>query len=169
MDAQTGDYDVKGRDLRQAFAGFGRIPLSDTAIWSLSLAESTLPDNHIGFEAWIAYVAEADCGLLELQEWCIGLARTLATMKPMMGKRRRLLVEKWREEWGAQAALDGLTLAVMPKHRHERVPSLRSRADEFCIDRQPYKRIRNLVHSAVLQQMAQFEDALGWAVRIQRH
>lgn len=170
MEAQeVGDYDVRGRDLRQYYAGFGRLPLSDSAIWSLSLADSTLPDNHIGSAAWLAYIAEADCGLLELQDWAIGLGRCLATMKPLLNKRHRLIVEDWREDWGAQASLDGMTLAVMPAHKHAAVPSLRSRAEEFGIGRRPYQRIRNLVHGAVIMQMAQFEDALCWAVRIQRH
>jgi len=85
------DYTLKGRDLRQLFAGFGRIPLNDSAIWSLSLATSTLPPGHIGYAAWITFVADVDCHAEALAQWVKDLARCMATVKPLLGKRRRLL------------------------------------------------------------------------------
>jgi hypothetical protein len=160
------DYQVKGRDLRQLYAPFCRRPLGDQAIWCLSLASSTLPDNHIGYQAWITDTADTDCHLAELREWCKGLAATAATLKPLLGKRRRLLVESYRQDWGDQAALDGLLLALKGK---DAVPSLDSRADQFKCRWQAYGKIRGLVAGCVLMQMAQYEDALAWAVKVQRH
>lgn len=158
-------YDIRGRDLRQAFAGFGRIPLNDSAIWSLSLAQSTMPAGHVGFEAWITHVADVDCHGQKLADWVRALARCMATVKPLLGQRRRLLVASYETAWGDQAALDGLTLALYgPAHVEGHV----SRANEFGCHRDAYRRLRDLIAGCVLMQAAQFEDALGWAVRLQR-
>jgi hypothetical protein len=166
MDAQEyGDYTIKGRDLRQLYAGFGRRPLSDGAVWALSLADSTMPLPHIGYQAWITCVADVDCHGEELAAWVKGLAGCMATVKPLLGKRRRLLVTKYRQDWGDQAALDGLTLAL---YGPGSVTPVQTRALAFDCDRDAYRRIRDLVAGAVLVQLAQFEDALGWAVSVQR-
>ena len=160
------DYTVRGRDLRQLYAPFTRRPLGDQAIWCLSLASSTLPDHHIGYQAWITDTADTDCHMAELAEWCKGLAETAATLKPLLGKRRRLLVESYRKDWGDQAALDGLVLALRGKGS---VPSLDSRAAEFGCVLRAYGRIRGIVAGCVVLQMTQYESALEWAVRIQKH
>lgn len=162
---EQGDYDIRGSDIRQLYAGFGRIPLSDSAIWSLSLAQSAMPANSIGFEAWITYVADADCHGERLAEWVKGLAAAMAGMKPLLGKRRRALVLSYAPEWGNQAALDGLSLALWGD---KAVPGYDARADQFGCRWQAYKRIRDLVRAVVTMQMLQFESALAWAVRLQR-
>ena len=160
------DYSIKGRDLRQLYAPFCRRPLGDQAIWCLSLASSTLPDNHIGYAAWITDTADTDCHLAELRAWCKSLAETAATLKPLLGKRRRLLVESYRKDWGDQAAVDGLVLALKGK---DAIPPASDRATQFdCLVR-PYVRIRGLVAGCVVLQMTQYESALEWAVKIQRH
>ena len=165
-EAVQADYAVKGRDLRQLYAPFCRRPLGDQAIWCLSLASSTLPENHIGYAAWITDTADTDCHTRELEEWCKSLAETAATLKPLLGKRRRLLVESYRKDWGDQAALDGLVLALRGK---DAIPAASDRATQFdCLVR-PYVRIRGLVAGCVVLQMTQYESALEWAVRIQRH
>lgn len=169
MDAREvskGDYDIRGRDIRQLYAGFGRKPLGDGAIWALSLAQSTMPPNSIGFEAWITFVADADCHGEKLRDWATGLARCMATVRPLLGKRRRLLVTKFEPSWGDQAALDGLTLALFGPAK---VPAILARSEEYGCSREAYRRIRDLIAGVVLFQIAQFEDALAWAVRIQRH
>lgn len=163
MDAHS--YDIRGRDLRQLYAGFSRLPLSDEAVWSLSLAQSTLPPEHIGYAAWITFVADTNCFAERLRDWVIGLARCMATVKPLLGRRRRLLVNSYEPTWGDQAALDGLSLALYgPKH----VAGATARAQEFNCGRDAYRRIRDLIAGAVLMQLWQYEDALGWAVRLQR-
>jgi len=161
-----GDYQVKGRDLRQLYAPFCRRPLGDQAIWCLSLASSTLPDKHIGYQAWITDTADTDCHAAELSAWCKSLAETAATLKPLLGKRRRLLVESYRKDWGDQAALDGLSLALRGKSS---VPTLDSRAEQFGCRWQAYGRIRGLVAGCVVLQMTQYESALEWAVKVQKH
>lgn len=160
------DYSIRGRDLRQLYAPFCRRPLGDQAIWCLSLASSTLPDHHIGYQAWITDTADTDCHMAELAHWCKSLAETAATLKPLLGKRRRLLVESYRKDWGDQAALDGLVLALRGKGS---VPTAEDRAEHFGIHRDPYKRIRGLVAGCVILQMTQYESALEWAVRVQKH
>ena len=159
-------YDIRGRDLRQLYAGFGRLPLNDGAVWALSLASSTLPPNHIGFAAWITYVADVDCHGERLAQWVKDLARAMATCAPLLGKRRRQLVTSYETRWGDQAALDGLTLAL---YGPTKVKGHVERSDEFGCHRDAYKRIRDLIAGAVLLQLAQYEDALGWAVKVQRH
>ena len=164
MDAQH-SYDIKGRDLRQLYAGFGRLPLTDGAIWALSLADSTLLPGHIGYKAWITYVADVDCHGEELAEWAKGLALAMSQVRPLLSKRRRLLVTRYDRKWGDQAALDGLQIAL---YGIGSVTPVQTRALAFDCDSDAYRRIRDLVAGAVLVQLAQFEDALGWAVGVQR-
>ena len=163
--AVQADYAIRGRDIRQLYAGFGRIPLSDGAIWSLSLAQSAMPENHVGYQAWITHVADADCHAERLAEWVKSLARCMATVRPLIGKRRRLLVNSYETTWGDQAALDGLQMAL---YGPERVPGHVTRADEFGCHRDAYRRIRDLLAGVVVMQMQQYESALAWAVGVQR-
>ena len=160
-----GDYTDRKRDLRTYYAQFGRRPLSDSAVWSLSLADSTLPEGHIGFRAWITYVAGVEAHCVELQRWAVGLGATASRMRPKRGQRRRQYVEGYRHEWGRQASLDGLNLVMFGQ---DSVPSLTSRADEFGTTRESYAKVRALVGGAVALQLWQFEDALDWATRMQR-
>lgn len=165
MDAQ-GDYHIKARDLRQLFAGFGRIPLSDSAIWSLSLAQSAMPPNHIGYEAWITLVADVDCHGEHMAAWAKSLAGSMANLKPLLGRQRRdPLVRSYRAEWGDQAALDGLSIALWG---HNSVAGYDARAEAFKCRWQAYKRVRDLIAGVVTMQMHQYENALGWAVHLQR-
>jgi len=140
--------------------------LSDEAIWALSLASSVLPENHIGFELWITDVAGVDCHDEKIQGWCKSLGKAVAELAPLLGKRRRVLVESYRPEWGDVAAMDGLQLAMMGK---DSVKGIEARAKELDCRPQAYTRIRNLVAGSVVLQMQQFESQLAWAVRIQRY
>ena len=157
------DFDVRGRDLRQAYAGFCRAPTTDAANWALCSASSHLPDGHIGFEAWITDVAGADVYMPGLIRWAKRLAWCAACLKPRMGVRRRRMIEGYRSDWGNQAALDGLQLALTGK-----CPSANLRAIEFGIHRDGYRRLRNFVAGAVLLQASQFESELAIAVREER-
>lgn len=162
------DYDLRGQDLRQAYARFGRIPLSDAAVWSLSLAQSVVNESlpqHMGYQAWITDVAGVDSFAPELTQWACALADTFATVKPKLKQRSRLLVENYSSDWGHSAALDGVKLALFGKLS---VPSVRERAEQHGCKREAYQRIRNLIAGCLLLQAWQFEDALGWAVRLQR-
>jgi hypothetical protein len=166
MTTETGCYDVRGRDIRQLYAGFCRITMREDLIWCLSLASSVRPDNHIGFELWITDVAGVTCHDNKIEEWCKSLGRTIATMSPLLGKRRRVLVPSYKPEWGDKAAIDGLQMALLGK---KSVKGLRARAEELGCGWEAYKRIRNLVAGSVILQMDQFEEDLKWATRIQKN
>lgn len=157
------DYAVKGRDLRQAFSGFARLPMSDAAIWSLSQACAELPPNHMGYAAWITEVAGADCHMPELIRWSKRLAFTAACLKPRMGVRRRRMVEGYTREWGDQAALDGLQLALTGS-----CTSGVWQAERLGVHRDSYRRLRNFVAGALALQSQQFESELAIAVRANR-
>ena len=155
-----GDYQIKRKDLRQYYASFGNIPLSDKAVWNLSLADSVLPDHHIGFKAWISCVAGVTCHRYELQQWCMSLASQIAIMKPKWGVRAVTFCPSYEHNWGEQASLDGLTQALLDKS-----PSVLSRCTEFGCDRRDYTKIRNFVAGAVIAAMWQYEEQLIWAFR----
>jgi len=72
-------------------------------------------------------------------------------MSPGGANRRHWTASRWR--------CTGLTLSS----RYV------SRASEFGCSREAYKRVRDLIAGVVLLQIAQYEDALGWAMRVQRH
>lgn len=158
-----GDWTVKGRDLRQAYAGFCRVPLGDAAIWSLSQASSQLPTQHIGFQVWITEIAGADTHMAAIVRWAKRLAWCASCLKPRMGVRRRRMVEGYRADWGDQAALDAVQLALTGS-----CPSARTQSEHFQIHRDGYKRLRNFVAGALVLQSSQFESELAIAVRNNR-
>ena len=118
------------------------MPLTDGAIWALSLADSTLLPGHIGYKAWITYVADVDCHWEELAEWAKGLALAMSQVRPLLSKRRRLLVTRYDRKWGDQAALDGLHIAL---YGIGSVNPVQTRSLAFECDRDAYRRIRDPV------------------------
>lgn len=159
------DYDIRGSDLRQYYASFTRRALPDGAIWRLSLASSCLPQEHPGYMAWLTLVSGTDRFCVELQDWAVGLGATVAAMKPKRGQRAVTFVPSYRHEWGRQASLDGLYMALWGD---ESVPAILARADAFGCDRDAYKRVRDFVAGAILLGIWQYEDALRWAHRVAR-
>ena len=157
------DRDIRGPDLRSYYAAFGRRALPDGAIYALSVASSALPDGHIGYDAWMTQVAGVPFFADSLKEWAISLARTAATLRPLLGKRRVQLVKSYRDDWGRQAALDGLCLALFGGSE---VPGLEARSVEFGCRWQAYKRIRDIVAGCVSWQADEYEAALVWATRL---
>lgn len=157
--------DIKGSDLRSYYAGFTRRALPEGALWRLSLATSCLPDGHPGYKVWLTMVSGTERFVVELQDWAIGLAETIARMKPRLRKRAREYVPSYDTAWGKQAALDGLCMAIFGA---EKVPAVAARADELNCDRDAYKRIRDFVAGALLLAQWQYEDSLRWAHRIAR-
>lgn len=159
------DYDIKGRDLRSYYAGFTRRALPDGAIWRLSLASSVLPQGHPGYMVWMTSVSGTERFTIELQDWAIGLGATVAAMKPKLRKRARMYVSSYEPEWGKQASLDGLCIALCGAGC---VPATSAQAEAFGCDRDAYKRIRDFVAGALILAAWQYEDALRWAHRVAR-
>ena len=159
------DYSIKGRDIRQYYAGFCRRALPDGAVWRLSLASSCLPSGHPGYMVWLTKTAGTERFAPQLWDWAVGLGATVARMKPRLRTRRRTFVASYEHEWGRQASIDGLTVAI---HGRSTVPSILARADEFGCDRDAYQRIRDFVTGALLLAEWQFEDALVWAHKVAR-
>jgi hypothetical protein len=115
-------------DLRGYYAAFGRRQLPDAAHYTAAVADSTLPDNHVGYDLWITWVAEVPFFERSLIEWAEGLGELAATLKPRIGERRRTFVESYRPEWGRQASRDGLRIAILGPNF---VPGLQTRATEL--------------------------------------
>ena len=161
----AGDYDLRGSDLQTYYAQFGRRAMSDAAIWALAKAEMEMPANHIGFKAWITCVAGVESYCPELQRWAVGLAATVARMKPRLRKNARRFVVSYRPEWGRQAAIDGLSIALFGA---DTVPSIQSRATTLGCDWDAYQRLRDFVAGAVVMQMVEYQSELAWAVKVER-
>jgi hypothetical protein len=130
------------------------------------VADSTLPDGHVGYDLWITWVAEVPFFERSLIAWAEGLGELAATLKPRIGERRRTYVESYRPEWGQQASRDGLRMAILGPNF---VPGLQTRATELGCRWQAYKKVRDFVAGAALMQMQQFEAQLNWATRLKRH
>jgi hypothetical protein len=161
---EVGDYDVRGTDLRAYYASFTRRALPEGALWRLSLASSCLPEQHPGYKAWLTMVSGTDRFCPDLQAWAVGLGATIARMKPKLRMRSRQYVASYGHEWGRQASLDGLCVALFGSEP----ASLRERADELGCDREAYQRIRDFVAGAIVLAAWQYEDALRWAHRVAR-
>lgn len=158
-------YDIRGTDLRSYYACFTRRALPDGAIWRLSLASSCLPEGHPGYMAWLTLVSGTDRFGPKLHDWALGLAATIAVMKPKLRTRARTYVASYDHTWGRQAAVDGLNFAL---YGEKAIPSIRQQAECFGCDREAYGRIRNFVAGAIVMTMQQYEDALQWAHKVAR-
>lgn len=150
-----GDWNVRGQDLQQYFAGFGRRLMPDRAIWTLSLAASTLPDHHIGCEAWLTCVSGIDTHCVTLQRWVAGLS-----LHFIRGRGRPA---RAKHGWHQRAALDGLIAAIFG-HTSLRATTT-ERAQQFEMNPNAYVRMRRLIQGLVELQMSQFEQALIWAAK----
>jgi hypothetical protein len=157
---EVGCYGIKTPDLAQIFAPFGRRPMPDWAIWSLSLAQSCQPEGSVGFEVWISRASGSDIHTVKLREWARGLAETLATVKPKINRRHRLLFETYSPVWGNAAADDAVELAITG-----RCPPTASQADKYGVHRKCYARMRGLIAGFMDMQAWQYQDALAWAVK----
>lgn len=153
-------------DLRGYYAAFGRRQLPDAAHYTAAVADSTLPDTHVGYELWITWVADVPFFRDELEQWAEGLGELAATLKPRLGERHRTYVESYRPEWGRQASRDGLEMAIKGPNY---VPGLETRATQLNCRWQAFRKIRNFVAGAAIVQMQQFEGQLLWATRLKRH
>ena len=153
-------------DLRGYYAAFGRRQLPDAAHYAAAVADSTLPDSHVGYELWITWVADVPFFAAELQEWAEGLGELAATLKPKLGDRHRTYVESYRPEWGRQASRDGLRIALLGPNF---VPGLQTRATQLSCRWQAFRKVRDFVAGAAIMQIQQFESQLLWATRLKRH
>lgn len=158
------DYAIKGRDLRQYYAGFCRRALPEGAVWRLALAASCLPTEHPGYKVWMTKTAGTERFGPDLWDWAIGLGATVATMKPRLKTRRRTFVASYDHAWGRHASIDGLNLAIYGKTQ----AAVSARAEQFGCDRDAYQRVRDFVAGALLLSEWQFEDALAWAHKVAR-
>lgn len=163
---EVGDYDLKTADLRTYYAGFCRRALPDGSIWRLSLASSCLPEGHPGYMVWLTMVSGTDRFGPKLHDWAMGLAATIAVMKPRLKTRARTYVASYDHAWGRQAAADGLNIAL---YGSKSVPSIRQQAEALECDREAYGRIRNFVAGSLLLASDQYEDALQWAHRVAKY
>lgn len=154
------DFDIRTLDLAQYFAPFGRRAMPEKAIWLLSLASSVLPEGNIGAEVWLSRVAGVTVHDRMMRDWARGLASTLGTVKPKVGKRQRLLFATYSDAWGHPAADDGLAMVITGM-----APGVRERLRELSVHHERYTRMRDLIAGFALMQAEQYEDALRWAVR----
>ena len=154
----SNDFDVKGKDMRQHFALFGRKNLGDEHQSILQLAKSTMPENHIGDKLWLTQVSGCTVYGDAIKDWAREFAHAIATCVPIRRiKSKTWLVASYNATWGDYAALDGIVIAT---GFGERI-SARSREKQFGCNRDAYVKVRNLVAGALLQQSSEFEEAMG--------
>lgn len=155
------NHKISEDDVNNYYAGWGRHAMSDGAIWRLSLADSCMPENHIGYKVWLTKVAGTARFLPELQAFARSLAATMAKMHPKLEGREiaQPFLRGYRHEWGAQAATDALRLALFDA----KPESDADRADELGCGVKAYRKIRDIVAGIILVQERQFQDALMWA------
>lgn len=160
--AGEGDWTVRGRDLDQRFARFGHEALNEGEIWALSMASMVLPSGHPGCAGYLSRIAGTTEYADELKIWgrIVALGISSAPYKARNGSRRRLYVEGFVWAWGRLAVADGLTLAMFGQSAE----SLRERSNTLKVGEQAYSRIRDFVGNALVDCIAEYKWALGWAL-----
>ena len=120
MSSYQGDWDIRGSDLDQRYARFGRSLMSDDEIWWLSMAKHVMPDNSVADKLFLTSRSGCDCYMGDLLRWGTMVAEGIASAryKARDGKNRRTYVESYDVRWGKQAALDGMANKFF--YRHDR-------------------------------------------------
>ena len=158
----SGSRQRKEMDIDGRFARYCAHALSEGEIWALSAATMVMPSGSMGAEAYLTWVSGTDGYVVELKDWANMLAREIAPSL-YLGKgrlRRRAYVEGYQSAWGAVAATDGLTLALLGY-----APGAADRCSILGCGRQGYERIRDFVGGAVVNAIAEYRHALRWALR----
>lgn len=160
------DFDIKNLDLASYFAPFGRRQMPDKAIWLLSLASTTMPENSVGAEVWLARVSGTYVHDGMLRRWAHELADAFGKgqFRPLRGKLRRPMFSAYSPRWGHIAADDGI-LTVITGRR----PPTRERCRELDVHHDKFDRMVDLVAALAAMQCDQYEDALRWAVCVCRN
>ena len=158
----SNDFDIKGKDTRQAFASFGRKALPDNLHSVLALATYNMPENHIGGAMWLTTVSGCTVYADKIKQWSNEFAHAIANVTPIRKKfaNKVPLIPSYNATWGDWAALDGIVLAT---GFGERVPLL-ARSKQLNCQRDSYKKVRNFVAGALLLQMDEFEESIGHSV-----
>lgn len=156
----SGDWDLRGIDLETRYAKFSRETLSDEDVWALAMAKLVLPASSVGDKLFLTRVSDCRGYRAELSEWALMVARSIAKarFKHPGGQRRRAYCEGYREDWGTQAALDGLSLAL-----YGNCPEITVRAEFFGVHKETYRKIRDFVGGGAVDLMTEFRYALEWA------
>lgn len=156
----SGDWDLRGIDLETRYAKFSRETLSDEDVWALAMAKLVLPASSVGDKLFLTRVSDCRGYRAELSEWALMVARSIAKARYQRpgGQRRRAYCEAYRDDWGPQAAMDGLSLAL-----YGNCPALQGQADLFGVDHSTYRKIRDFVGGAATDLMTEYRYALEWA------
>ena len=150
-------FDIRGRDTAQRFASFPRKTLNQDLHSVLQYAKTLLPENHIGDKLWLTNVSGCSVYEAHIADWAREFAHAICTMKPLRKTRRYPLVSSYKPEWGNWAALDA---CVIVTRLGERV-SINARCEQLGCKWDAYKKVRNLVASALLVQNSEFEYAMA--------
>lgn len=157
-----GDWLVRGQDLDQRYAKFGRSPLSDQEVWNLCKARIVCDgDSRIAMMLYLTSRSETHVFAEAVRDWAamVGIGIAGAMVKPPGAKRRRRYSEL-DPAMARQAALDG---GVMAMFGAGAVPTLWERRQQFGVDEYAYRKIRDFVWGVAATLLANFAFALEYA------
>lgn len=103
---------------------------------------------------YLASVAEDKTKFSEIKDWAYDIAASLSETRGS-GVRSRRLIESYREEWGHQAARDGVFKAIWPQME---IPGAAGRAEKLKCGRQAYIRVMNEVEREAVKLIMLFDD-----------
>jgi len=160
---KMGDWGIKGQDLDQRYAKFGRSLLTDQEVWNLSKAHLVCDgDPIIACKLFLTSRSETAVYASDVYAWACMVGEGIATAmyKPKGAQRRRRYSEIESEMVRHQAALDGVVMAMFGKYA---VPTLFERREEFAVDERSYRKIRDFVGGVAATLIANYSFALEYA------
>ena len=154
------DWTVRGQDLDQRFAKFGRTHLTDGEVWALSLASIVCPDSDLAYKLYLTSRAGVIYWAEDIRGWSADAAESLLDVRRQTTNgKTRAFIETDSVAWVRRAGIDGAAIALFG----EIVPSLGERAREFGVSRPTYAKVREFVAGVVSQHIDEFRHALAWA------
>lgn len=154
------DWTVRGQDLDQRFAKFGRTHLTDGEVWALSLASIVCPESELAYKLYLTSRAGVVYWAEDIRAWSADAAESLLEVRRQTANgKTRAFIETDSVAWVRRAGIDGAAIAMFG----DVVPSLGERSREFGIARQTYAKVREFVAGTISQHIDEYRHALAWA------
>lgn len=148
-------------------AGYWGSPrIDEDAAWWMGMANLVAADP-CSQALYLMHVApESFAGLPDeqtpfpiIRAWAYRVAVEFAGSKGSK-QRARSLVERYRADWGRQAARDGAAIALWG---HEEIPGIVARSERFKCGKQAYQRVRDAVQNRATDLIGDYRVSLRWA------
>lgn len=158
------EYPAEPMDTDSIFAKFTRKTLSDSEVMALSMASIVCNPNVPACEIYLTHVAHCDCYVTEIREFCLGLARQLASSRRIKGNATYPFMRSYSDAWGKYAVADAMVIAFLGSKQAPEVTGEGGRSETLGIHPRTYRKVRDFIAAVLKITVIDYRDTLEWAM-----